>query len=116
MLIITRRPGEKIMVGDDVVVEVIEVSGSSVRIGIAAPKSIPVYREEIWAAVETTLGELRARLDQPVAAIGITNQRETTVVWDRRTGTSPYRNADEFRYPTWPASSAEGATSVRKRL
>jgi carbon storage regulator len=52
MLIITRRPGEKIMVGDDVVVEVIEVSGSSVRIGIAAPKSIPVYREEIWEAVE----------------------------------------------------------------
>jgi carbon storage regulator len=34
------------------VVEVIEVSGSSVRIGIAAPKSIPVYREEIWAAVQ----------------------------------------------------------------
>jgi carbon storage regulator len=52
MLIITRRPGEKIMVGDDVVVEVIEVSGSSVRIGIAAPKSIPVYREEIWTAVQ----------------------------------------------------------------
>jgi carbon storage regulator len=52
MLIITRRPGEKIMVGEDVVVEVIEVSGSSVRIGIAAPKSIPVYREEIWAAVQ----------------------------------------------------------------
>jgi carbon storage regulator len=52
MLIITRRPGEKIMVGDNVVVEVIEVSGSSVRIGIAAPKSIPVYREEIWAAVQ----------------------------------------------------------------
>jgi carbon storage regulator len=52
MLIITRRPGEKIMVGEDVVVEVIEVSGSSVRIGIAAPKSIPVYREEIWAAVK----------------------------------------------------------------
>ena len=51
MLIITRRPGEKVMVGDDVVVEVIEVNGSSVRIGIAAPKSIPVYREEIWTAV-----------------------------------------------------------------
>jgi len=51
MLIITRRPGEKVMLGDDVVVEVIEVSGSSVRIGIAAPRSVPVYREEIWAAV-----------------------------------------------------------------
>ena len=52
MLIITRRPGEKVMLGDDVVIEVIEVSGSSVRIDIAAPKSVPVYREEIWEAVK----------------------------------------------------------------
>ena len=52
MLIITRKPGERIMLGDDVVVEVIEVSGSSVRLGIAAPRSVPVYREEIWAAVK----------------------------------------------------------------
>lgn len=52
MLIITRRPGEKVMLGDDVVIEVIEVSGSSVRIGISAPKSIPVYREEIYSAVK----------------------------------------------------------------
>lgn len=52
MLIITRRPGEKIMLGDDIVVEVIEVSGSSVRVGIAAPKSLPVYREEIWRSVK----------------------------------------------------------------
>ena len=52
MLIITRKPGEKIMLGDDVTIEVIEVSGSSVRIGIAAPRSLPVYREEIWAAVK----------------------------------------------------------------
>jgi len=52
MLIITRRPGEKIMLGDDIVVEVIEVSGSNVRVGIAAPKSVAVYREEIWRAVK----------------------------------------------------------------
>jgi carbon storage regulator len=52
MLIITRKPGEKIMLGDDVTIEVIEVSGSSVRIGIAAPRSLPVYREEIWTAVK----------------------------------------------------------------
>lgn len=63
MLIITRRPGEKIMVGDDVVVEVIEVNGSSVRIGIAAPKSIPVYREEIWDAVRA---ENRAAADSSI--------------------------------------------------
>jgi glycerol kinase len=47
--------------------------------------------DDIWAAVEATLGELRGRLDQPVAAIGITNQRETAVVWDRRTGRPLHR-------------------------
>jgi carbon storage regulator len=52
VLIITRRPGERIMLGDDVVVEVVEVSGSSVRLGIAAPRSVPIYREEIWEAVK----------------------------------------------------------------
>lgn len=52
MLIITRKPGEKIMLGDDIVVEVIAVSGSSVRIGIAAPRSLPVFREEIYVAGE----------------------------------------------------------------
>ena len=52
MLIITRRAGEKIRVANDICIEVIEVTGSTVRIGIAAPRSIPVYREEIWAAVQ----------------------------------------------------------------
>ena len=51
MLIITRRAGERIMVGDDVVVEVMEIVGNSVRIGIRAPRSVPVYREEIYTAV-----------------------------------------------------------------
>lgn len=47
MLIVTRRQGERIMVGDDIVIEVLEVSGGSVRIGIEAPRSLPVYREEL---------------------------------------------------------------------
>jgi len=51
VLIITRKPGEKIMLGDDVVVHVMEIVGNSVRIGIQAPRSVPVYREEIWNAV-----------------------------------------------------------------
>ena len=51
MLIITRRAGEKVMVGDDVVVHVMEIVGNSVRVGIQAPRSLPVYREEIWDAV-----------------------------------------------------------------
>ena len=48
--------------------------------------------DDIWAAVEATLAELRATLDVPVAAIGVTNQRETVVAWDRRTG-EPLHNA-----------------------
>ena len=47
MLIITRRAGERIVLGDDVVVQVLEVSGGTVRIGIDAPRSVPVYREEL---------------------------------------------------------------------
>jgi len=51
MLLITRRVGEKIMIGDDVVVHVMEIVGNTVRVGIEAPRSTPVYREEIWDAV-----------------------------------------------------------------
>ena len=51
MLIVTRHPGEKVILGEDIVVEVMEVAGNTVRIGIQAPRSIPVYREEIWDAV-----------------------------------------------------------------
>ena len=47
--------------------------------------------EEIWQAVLGTLAELTASLDQPIAAIGITDQRETVVLWDKRTGVPRHR-------------------------
>lgn len=47
MLIITRRQGERIVLGDDVVVHVLEVSGGNVRIGIEAPREVPVFRAEL---------------------------------------------------------------------
>jgi carbon storage regulator len=52
MLRISRRAGERIMLGDDVVIEVMEVKGQTVRIGIDAPRSLPIYREEIWLEVQ----------------------------------------------------------------
>ena len=52
MLVITRKPGERICLGDDVTVTVLEIAGSTVRLGIDAPAEIPVYRHEIWAAVK----------------------------------------------------------------
>jgi carbon storage regulator len=51
MLLITRRAGERIVLGGDIIIEVMEVSGTQVRVGIHAPRSVPVYREEIWEAV-----------------------------------------------------------------
>jgi carbon storage regulator len=73
VLIITRRPGERIMLGDDVVVEVVEVNGSSVRLGIAAPRSIPIYREEIWQAVkEENAAAAATGIDELPAALPVT--------------------------------------------
>jgi carbon storage regulator len=51
MLMMTRRAGQKIMLGEDITIEVLEVTGNTVRIGVTAPRSMPVYREEIWSAV-----------------------------------------------------------------
>jgi carbon storage regulator len=51
MLILTRRPGERVVIGDEVLVTVMGVSGHTVRLGIDAPRGVPIYREEIWLAV-----------------------------------------------------------------
>ncbi|MFO1400180.1 MAG: carbon storage regulator CsrA [Steroidobacteraceae bacterium] len=48
MLILTRRVGEKVMIGDDVSVTVLRVKGNQVRLGVEAPKSVSVQREEIF--------------------------------------------------------------------
>lgn len=51
MLVLTRRAGESIVIGEDVVVTVVEVRGDVVRLGIAAPRSVQVHREEVFRAV-----------------------------------------------------------------
>jgi carbon storage regulator len=52
VLVITRRPGERICLGEDITITVLEVSGSTVRIGIDAPSEVTIYRHEIWLAVK----------------------------------------------------------------
>jgi carbon storage regulator len=52
MLRVTRRAGERVIVGGEVVIEVLEVRGSTVRLGIEAPRSVSIYREELWLEIK----------------------------------------------------------------
>jgi carbon storage regulator len=52
MLVLTRSANQSIMIGKDIVVTVLEVRGDHVRIGIRAPRSVSVYREEVLAQLE----------------------------------------------------------------
>ncbi|GAA0226856.1 carbon storage regulator CsrA [Marinomonas primoryensis] len=54
MLVVTRRPGEKIIIGDDTEIMVISVQGPQVRIGIKAPKDVSVHREEIYNRIQSS--------------------------------------------------------------
>ena len=51
MLVLTRKPGERLMIGDNIVLTVVEVKGDNIRIGIDAPREVKVYRGEIYDAI-----------------------------------------------------------------
>lgn len=57
MLILTRRVGETVMIGDEVTVTVLRVKGNQVRLGVNAPKSVSVQREEIFHRIKREGGE-----------------------------------------------------------
>ena len=52
MLILSRKVNEKIMIGDDISVSIIEIRGDQVRVGVDAPKSVKVFRQEVFDAIK----------------------------------------------------------------
>lgn len=52
MLVLSRHRDESIMIGDDVVVTIVDIRGDKVRLGIEAPQSIPVHRQEVYDAIQ----------------------------------------------------------------
>jgi carbon storage regulator len=51
MLVLTRKPGQDIMIGDDIVLHIVDVQGDNVRVGIDAPTKIKIYRGELYQAI-----------------------------------------------------------------
>jgi len=73
MLVLTRKPNQSIMIGDDVEVSVLSVMGEKVRIGIQAPQEIPVFRKEIYLEIHRDDGgvqeDVRAQVDDAVGEL-----------------------------------------------
>ncbi len=63
MLALSRKKDEAIVINDDIEVTVIEIKGDQVKLGISAPKSVPVYRKEVYVQIQTSNKEAAESVD-----------------------------------------------------
>ena len=61
MLVLTRKPGQSIMIGDGVEVQVLSVAGEKVRLGITAPRDVSIFRNEVYERIESEQGREQGR-------------------------------------------------------
>lgn len=79
MLILTRKIGETIAIGDQIKVQIVDIKGKNVRIGIKAPLETPVHREEIFQRIQEA--------NEAAAAVAPNDLSEITALWqDRKAG------------------------------
>ncbi len=69
MLVLSRRAGESVVVGDNVTITILEVRGDVVRVGIDAPRSVAVHRAELLQALESSNREAASPSEQAVASL-----------------------------------------------
>ncbi len=69
MLVLSRRAGESVVLGDDVVVTILEVRGDVVRVGIEAPRSVKVHRAELLAQLEETNRQAASPSEDVIATL-----------------------------------------------
>jgi carbon storage regulator len=67
MLVLTRKTNQSIMIGDDIEVSVLAVSGDKVRVGITAPREVPVFRKEVYLSIQAEKVEAAASSREDVA-------------------------------------------------
>jgi carbon storage regulator len=65
MLILSRRVNERIVIGDDIVISVVEVRGDQVKLGIEAPQSVKVFRQEVYDAIQDENRKAAASAAEP---------------------------------------------------
>ncbi len=94
MLVLSRHRDESIMIGDDVVVTIVDIRGDKVRLGIDAPQSIPVHRQEVYEAIQRE--NRRASQTAPEATRTVAPPRE------RSSHDSPSRSSADSRGPRPP--------------
>ena len=75
MLILSRKINEKIMIGDDISVSIIEIRGDQVRIGVDAPKTVKVFRQEVFDAIKAE-NKAAAQSAVELPALNIDAKRE----------------------------------------
>ena len=83
MLVLTRRANQSIMIGDDVVVTVLDVRGDQVRIGIKAPRSVDVHREEVFVVLQRNGGRDRVEAPDPAAGVADSATEPDVIDLDR---------------------------------
>jgi carbon storage regulator len=92
MLVLSRQRDESIMIGDDVEIIIVDVRGDKVRLGITAPKSIPVHRREIYDAIQREKAEKKDS-EKPQEAEPKAEHEESPTDQQEKANTQPPRKS-----------------------